>query len=88
MAEVEEVGDGGPVIPCSWADLDGATLKVENDYFEVHGEQCVVVDAIDSGDAVVVCLTPTQAREMASALIVYAFFVDRTNAARAEADDG
>lgn len=73
-----------------WTDPDGASLQVENNCFEAHQGEWVVVSAVEGGDAVAVGLTPEQAREMASTLIVYAFFADRpdrTNAARAEADD-
>lgn len=73
-----------PVIPSSWADPDKSTLKVENDCFDIYKGQSVAVVAADVEDCVVVGLTPTQAREMASALIVYAFFVDRENVSLGE----
>lgn len=75
-----------PVIPCLWTNPEEGTLKVENDCFDTSEGQCVVVIAEDLGESVAVGITPLQAREMASALIVYAFFVDRENAALGEAD--
>lgn len=66
------------------------TLKVEHDCITIGHPFVVTIDAkqdLDSGDGgnVLICLSPKTAREVATALLVYARFADQSNA-RIEAE--
>lgn len=76
----------GPVIPQEWSVVeDGETqdAKVEHDRMAPDSPACVTVEVENLHNEhrsyALICLSPTEAREMANALAVYAFFADKEN---------
>jgi hypothetical protein len=91
-----------PIIPQSWRGSDDGErwlVKVEHDLMDpAPGTPLVVTVEIENWEAghdgqpdsttySLACLTPEQAREMADALHVYAFFAAKQNREREEQTD-